>query len=349
MSRPAAFYKLLIFILLVNSWNAFGQHRSGNSANPMPSEVITLTGTVYTETGDHPIQHAYVRLCDGGGNMLTETITSESGQFAFRGIQRGNYILQVSAAGFEQTSSNMDLSFHSDRGIQIYLKPTPADASESATPAKISAHEMAIQKKARDLLASGKKKLYEDKDPQGGLEDFKSAVSIAPGFYEAYYQIALGNLTLGKTLEAETNFRKSIEISGDKDGESEVGLGTLMIDRGEYLQGEKTVRRGIELEPSFWLGHYQLARALLIENNLPDALRSADQAKSLAPTAPIVYRLLSNIHLRQKDYPALLGDIDAYLKLDPDSPAALRAKQLREQVAQRVGTVKTPPATQSKP
>jgi tetratricopeptide (TPR) repeat protein len=251
--------------------------------------------------------------------------------------------------GFEQTSSNMDLSFHSDRGIQIYLKPTPTDASESATPAKISAHEMAIPKKARDLLASGKKKLYEDKNPQGGLEDFKSAVSIAPGFYEAYYQIALGNLTLGKTLEAETNFRKSIEISGDKDGESEVGLGTLMIDRGEYLQGEKTVRHGIELEPNFWLGHYQLARALLIENNLPDALKSADQAKSLAPSVPIVYRLLSNIHLRQKDYPALLGDIDAYLKLDPDSPAAIRAKQLREQVAQRVGTVKTPPAAESKP
>jgi tetratricopeptide (TPR) repeat protein len=154
---------------------------------------------------------------------------------------------------------------------------------------------------------------------------------------------------LGKTLEAENNFRKSIEISGDKDAESEVGLGTLMIDRGEYLQGEKTVRRGIELEPNFWLGHYQLARALLIENNLPDALRSADQAKSLAPTAPIVYRLLSNIHLRQKDYPALLGDIDAYLILDPDSPAAIRAKQLREQVAQRVSAAKTTPATESKP
>src|ERR1700756_104721 len=148
MSRPVAACQLLIIIFFSNPSNAFGQRR-GNGSNPMPSEVVTLTGTVYTETGDHPILHASVRLCDGSGKMLIETITSESGQFAFRGIQRGNYILQVTAAGFEQTSSNMDLSFHSDRGIQIYLKPTPTDASESATPAKISAHEMAIPKKAR--------------------------------------------------------------------------------------------------------------------------------------------------------------------------------------------------------
>jgi len=349
MSRPVALYQLFALILLVNSSNALAQHRGAGTVNPAPNEVVTLTGTVYTEKGDRPIFHATVRLCDGGGNMLTETITPESGQFAFRGIQRGNYILQVSAAGFEETSLSMDLSFHSDRGVPIHLKATPTDANESVPPATISAHEMTIPKAARDLLASGKKKLYVDKDPEGGLGDFKSAISIAPEYYEAYYQIALGDLTLGKNLEAEANFRKSIEISGDKHGQADVGLGTLMLDRGEYLQGEKTVRRGIELDPNFWLGHYELARALLIENNLPDALKSADQAKSLAPTAPIVYRLLSNIHLRQKDYPALLADIDAYLKLDPDSPAGIRAKQLREQVAQKVGTAKTTPATEKKP
>ena len=100
-----------------------------------------------------------------------------------------------------------------------------------------------------------------------------------------------------------------------------MGLGTMMLERGDTAQGEKAVRRGIELSPNFWLGHYELGRALFTENKLSDALKSAEQAKSLAPSAPIVYRLLSNIHLRRNDYPALLADIDAYLKLDPDSPA----------------------------
>jgi hypothetical protein len=33
---------------------------------------------------------------------------------------------------------------------------------------------------------------------------------------------------------------------------------------------------------------------------------------------------------------ALLIDIDAYIKLDPDSPAGIRAKQMREEVQQKI-------------
>jgi regulator of sirC expression with transglutaminase-like and TPR domain len=55
--------------------------------------------------------------------------------------------------------------------------------------------------------------------------------------------------------------------------------------------------------------------------------------------------LLSNIHLQQKDYPALLQDIDQYLKLDPDSPAGVRAKELREQVQQKMAAEHPVPAT----
>jgi tetratricopeptide (TPR) repeat protein len=128
-----------------------------------------------------------------------------------------------------------------------------------------------------------------------------------------------------------------------------VGVGTMMLDRKDFVQAEKMIRRGIELSPDYWMGHYELGRALLNENKLPDALQSAEQAKSLAPSAAIVYRLLSNIHLQQKDYPALLADIDAYIKLDPDSAAGIRAKELRDQVAQKVETAKATTTAQKTP
>ena len=161
------------------------------------------------------------------------------------------------------------------------------------------------------------------------LQDFQSAITAAAGYYEAYYQVGMAYVSLGKREDAETSFRKSIELSGDKYCEADVGLGTLMLDRLDFAQGEKTLRRGVELNPDYWLGQYELGRALLNQDKLAEALKSADQAKSLAPSAAIVYRLLSNIHLRQKDYPALLADIDSYVKLDPDSAAGIRAKQLR--------------------
>ncbi|MGA7626484.1 MAG: tetratricopeptide repeat protein [Candidatus Acidiferrales bacterium] len=341
MKRPAVTASFFLLLFLFYPSRAFPQFGS--------QKPVTLTGTVYTETGNHTVMQAYVRLCDSGGNQLEEFITQDSGDFSFRGIARGTYILQVSANGFESNSTHVDLSFSSDRGIVIYLKPTPTNTTEPSRAASVSSHEMSMPKGARDLVTQGKKRLYVDKNAQDALNNFQSAVAVAPTYYEAYYEIAVADLALGKKAEAEASLKKSIELSQDKFAEADVGLGTMMLDRGDVAQGEKLVRRGIELSPDYWLGHYELGRALFTENKIPDALKSADQAKSLAPSAPIVYRLLSNIHLQQKDYLALLADIDAYIKLDPDSPAGVRAKELREQVAQKVDSAKTKSASEKTP
>ena len=72
------------------------------------------------------------------------------------------------------------------------------------------------------------------------------------------------------------------------------------------------------------------------------------RAQSLAPSVPITYRLLANIHLRQKNYGALLDDLDAYVPLDPNSAVGLRAAKMREEVAQEADE-EAQSATESKP
>lgn len=305
------------------------------------SSAEAITGTVYA-AGNKTIMHATVRLCDGGGNRLNEEVTSDNGQFSFHELQRGNYILQVSAYGFEDTSIEVDLNYSSDRGIPVYMKPNSPDAAEAVASAKVSAHELSMPKAARDAFAAGRKKMYVDKNAQGALADFQAAVAAAPDYYEAFHQMALVELDLGKSVDAESHLRRAIEVSGDKYGEADVSLGTILFNRGEAVEGEKALRRGIELSPNFWLGYYELGRVLLNQEKLAEALKSAEQARSLSPGTAINYRLLSNIHLREKDYGALLEDIDAYIKLDPDSPAGIRAKALREQVAQKVSAQGTP-------
>jgi hypothetical protein len=78
-------------------------------------------------------------------------------------------------------------------------------------------------------------------------------------------------------------------------------------------------------------------------------LKSAERAKALAPNAPIVYRLLANIHVRQKNYADLLGDLDAYIKLDPGSAAGLRAAQMRQEIAQEIAKQSQTFPQESKP
>jgi tetratricopeptide (TPR) repeat protein len=329
----------VLTLILVIPQNVFAQGMNGNGGDP-----VSLTGTVYSEKSKRPIDQAAVRLCDTGGNLIEQTITTDSGQFDFRGIRRSNYILTVDAPGYQADTLHVELSFTSDRGISVYLKPNASDPATSFPAANVSAHEMSMPQKARDLLASGEKKLYSDKNPQAGLADFQQAVSVAPGFYEAYYQIGMAYLTLGTREEAEKSFRKSIEVSADKYGEPVIGLASLLIDTGDLAQSEKMIRHGLELSPNNWFGHYQLGRILFTENKVAEAQKSAEQARSLAPNAAIVYRLLSNIHLSQKNYPALVGDLDAYIKLDPDSPAGVRAKEIRNQVQENISKDKPTPA-----
>jgi Tfp pilus assembly protein PilF len=304
------------------------------------TSTVSVTGTVFADSDNRRVSQAAVRLCDSGGNQVGETIANDSGEFFFRGISRNTYILSVSANGFQSQDVHLDLSFGSDRGMSVFLKALPGKSPAPASASSVSTHEMSMPQKARDLVASGEKKIYQDKNPRGGLQDLQQAIAIAPGYYEAYYQSAMAYVSLGNSAEAEKAFRQSIDISSDKYGEAEVGLGAVLVNKGDSAEGEKDIRHGIELNPNFWLGYYELGRVLLNQKNFAGAGKAAEQARSLAPASPIVYRLLSNVHLNEKNYSALLLDLDAYIKLDPDSPAGIRARELRTQVAQKVGDAK---------
>jgi tetratricopeptide (TPR) repeat protein len=310
---------------------------------------LTINGNVYYDDGNQPAPHVLVQLQGSEGSSRQQEETTESGWFEFRRLGGGTYVLLVDVQGYERVARTVDMSFMPEKGVVLRLKSLPGGKNTAGGTGSVSAHELSMPAKARDLMSAGKKKLYTDKNAQGALEDFQSAIAAAAGYYEAYYQVGMAYVSLGKRDDAEISFRKSIELSSDKYCEADIGLGTLMLDRLDFAQGEKTVRRGVELNPDYWLGQYELGRALLNQDKLAEALKSADQAKSLAPSAAVVYRLLSNIHLRQKDYPALLADIDSYVKLDPDSAAGIRAKQLRAQVAQKVESSKATPAAQKVP
>ena len=313
--------------------------QSGTRGQIAP-EPRTLSGTVYYAGGNQPVENATVELRTTEGSMIAPQRTSSNGWFEFHGVPRGIYVITINAAGFEPVNFNVDLSLTSSRGIVIYLKPLSGSSAKPTKVQSVSAHELSMPQKARDLMESGKKKLYKDKDATGGITDFQEAAAVAPGCYEAYYQMAMAYLTLGQGELAEQSLRKAIEVSGDKYGEADIGLGTTMLDKGDFAGGEKRIRRGLELSPDSWLGHYELGRALLNENRIDDAEKAALQARSLDPHAAIVYRLLANVHLRKSNYSATLEDLDAYLKLDPDSPAGVRAKQIREEIQKKVAARK---------
>jgi len=322
MTRPLVPFLLLSATLLSATLpaNLFAQTARG----------YNITGHVYLGDNAHPAQRVTVTVENAEHEFILNDVTGEHGEFRITGLTLAQYFVIVQLQDYLPFSQEVDLSFESATGLDIYLRPVN-EKRETPPVSSVSVHELSMPVKARELVGSGKQKLYQQKDASGAISDFQQALDLAPGYFEASYQLGVAYLTLNNPSAAESAFRKSVESSGSTYAEAEIRLGSLLLDHSNS-EGEKFIRKGIQLDPNSWLGHYELGRALFNQKRLPEALESAEKARLLAPSVPLVYRLLSNIHLLQKDYPALLEDLDTYISLDPDSPAGQRAKKLREQL-----------------
>jgi tetratricopeptide (TPR) repeat protein len=129
-----------------------------------------------------------------------------------------------------------------------------------------------------------------------------------------------------------------VNLSEKKYADADVALGTFLLHRGELEEGEALLRDGLAWNPRSWPGQFELGRLELNQGHLDEALVAAQDAKELAPREFMVYRLLAAIHVRQKKYPELIVDLDAYLQLDPDSDSGRRAKELRAAALKQIAT-----------
>jgi tetratricopeptide (TPR) repeat protein len=225
----------------------------------------------------------------------------------------------------------------------LVLLSTPGFAQDSdktfvISSNAVSAHELSMPEKARNLVASGVRELVRDKNPQGALKEFESAIAKSPGYYEAYYLAGVAYLCWQKQGEAERYLRQAVELSQEKYPEADIALGTMLLDRGDVSGGEGLLRYGLQLNSNSWQGLYALGKLEASRGRLLPALAAAQKAALLAPQKPVLHRLLALIHLHQKNYPALLIDLNAYIQLDPDSPTGAWAKELREETQRQLAS-----------
>jgi tetratricopeptide (TPR) repeat protein len=193
----------------------------------------------------------------------------------------------------------------------------------------VSVRELSIPPKALQAFAQGTK-LLERKDAAGSLLHFQRAIAGFASYYEAYYQMGVADLKLLRIADAEQAFRKSIELSNGRYSLPLLGMGAVCNYQGKFGEAEEVTRKGLDLDATLWWGHYYLGWALFGLNRVEEAEKSVREALRQKAESTEALRLLADIHSRQKNYNALLIDLDEYLKLDPDSPTGVRVKALRK-------------------
>jgi len=217
--------------------------------------------------------------------------------------------------------------------VASFSQPKTSKNSVDPSNATISVRELRIPEKARVAFNKGVQR-FAAKDFTGSITEFQKAIAAYDEFYEAYYKLGIANLELQMNEAAEAAFRKSIELSDAKYAPPLFGLGLALGNEKQFSDAETYIRAGIQLEPTSAPGLFALAWVLYSAQRVVEAEKAAREAVLYRPNFAMAHLLLAQIHRRQNNSAAVVEDLDAYLRLDPEGPRSRALRATRDEAEQ---------------
>jgi tetratricopeptide (TPR) repeat protein len=200
----------------------------------------------------------------------------------------------------------------------------------------VSVRQLRIPERAKSAFKKGTQKL-EAKDYAGGIAEFQKAIAAYDDFYEAYYKIGIANLEMQASETAEAAFRKSIALSESKYTPSLFGMGLALASQKQYADAETYVRTGLQIEPTSPSGLLALGWVLYSAQRVVEAEKAAREAILYNPNLAMAHLLLAQIHRRQNNSAAMVEDLDAYLRIEPDGARSRALRTTRDEAQQSLG------------
>jgi Flp pilus assembly protein TadD len=119
-----------------------------------------------------------------------------------------------------------------------------------------------------------------------------------------WHNFGLLLLQQNRIVEAKPCFEKVLQLQPDN-WRVAWGLGEILRRQRKHDSAIVMFRRVAEIHPDFWEAYCAIGIELMRLQENPAALREFNQAIRRNPREPIMYRRLLEIHLLQRDLPAL--------------------------------------------
>jgi hypothetical protein len=293
-----------------------------------------ITGYVREEGTNAPIAAATLEISRSGSQANAPVTSGIEGEFLFRGLQEGEYVISAKKNGFESASVTVSVMRTGAPAATILLRRAAPLAINPGGP--ISAHQLQAPKGARAAYEKGRRLLEDENNPAGSIPAFEKALKVFPSYYEAYTELGIANYHLSKVPEAEASLKKAVELSDGKYVKPLYLLADLYNSQRKYEEAEPLARQAIALDNSTWNSFFELARSQVGLRRASEAETSALRARDLAPQNAQVYLVLANVHVLQQNYQAAVQDFDAYLKLDPNGQSSDAVRRTRDKLQKQV-------------
>jgi len=216
-----------------------------------------------------------------------------------------------------------------------------ADSQTARSHYVVSVQDLKMAGKGHAAFDKGSQ-LLEKGDTLGSIAYLEQAIAEYPEHYKAYYDLGVAHFRLAQQTEAEQAFQKAIDLTKGNFAPPQFGLSAILCQRAEFSQAVTLLQRALELEPGSAIGKYYLGWAQYGLSRLTEAEQTLEQALLRNPNLAEAYLLLTRVHMRQKNLPGALKDVETYLKINPrNEQARALAQEIKREMAQTTTVIAT--------
>ncbi|HUJ32693.1 MAG TPA: tetratricopeptide repeat protein [Candidatus Acidoferrum sp.] len=294
-------------------------------ANGLGSPTSSVTVIVADENGANLGEQALVKLYSNMSQTNVWGTTQDRSQIIFDSVPPADYEVEVSAAGYETTTKDLNVMTAGENyDLIVRLKEDGSGAVTNPMPGQL------LAPKARKEADKGISALN-----LGKLDDaekhLQAAYKLAPGNADLNYLIGFLYLQRRDSGQAETYFSKAVSLN-PRHLRALTMLGQLRLQQKDYAGAVTPLEQAVSADPEYWLSHWLLAEAYLrtaaFEKSRQEAELAVKKGKGGGIRAEVVKgESLASLGKRDEAIQAF----QTFLKEAPNDPAA---PTVREMIAQ---------------
>jgi tetratricopeptide (TPR) repeat protein len=269
-----------------------------------------------------------------GMRTITETFTNSEGQFTFKALREGNYVIDTLETDlFEATSTTVEVrppnpSVPTPTIVMVFID-VPLKSADRQRAAVVNVDvDLKVPGKAQKHYRAGMKAL-ESSDSIRAIAELKEAIAIHSQYYAA-------RLELGRQLRLQRNYEEAARVLqplkqiAPGRAEPRIEYGVVLMNLGQKKDAARVLNEALRLEESNWVIHLYLGWAVLeIDEDSASVhfKRALELDQQNAARAHLgLGQIANNKGLREEAIKHLV----AYLTLAPNAPDAAAVRRLAE-------------------
>jgi len=282
----------------------------------------TILGKVRAQSGQ-TIGNVLVQLETGNGVLISQTVTTNEGDYAFSGLEGASFSLVVEEPGHERFTERIELTREGTTRpgetvrVDIILVPKP----RPATPKPGTVFQQEIPANALEAYRRGVKLLGERKTDMG-LAALRTALQIFPKYFDAHLAIAL-ELFKGRKYPETIAHLEAARAINPRDNRLYQTFGLVLFEQKNYSVAIQVFDAAIKLNASDAQSYLMRGASLIETGRLDAAADSLNRANEISGgKLGLVHLHLARIYERKGERKRAADELEKYLRQNQSAPNA---------------------------